>query len=64
MRAGTGFRGIAGVKSLQSDVTRRRRLMQDQALLDRPRDHAMVEAARMLNDIEEMHADRLLAEAG
>ena len=54
MGAGTGFRGVAGVKSLQGDVTRRRRLLQDASLRERNRSAAMVEAAELLDQTDGM----------
>lgn len=52
MGAGSGFRGVAGMKSLQGDVTRRRRLLQDQSLRERERSAALAEAAEMLDQAE------------
>jgi len=64
MRAGVGFRGVAGVKSLQSDVMRRRRLMQDNSLYAGDRPAAMIEAANMLDDIDTSMPSKIAAGRG
>jgi hypothetical protein len=52
MRVGVGFRGAGGVQTLQTDVVRRRRLMQDQSMSGRDRSAALIEAAEMLGDAD------------
>lgn len=52
MRVGVGFRGAGGVKTLQNDVVRRRRLMQDATMAGKSRSAALMEAAEMLGDAD------------
>ena len=52
MRVGVGFRGAGGVQTLQTDVVRRRRLMQDHTMAGRQRSVAMIEAADLLGDAD------------
>jgi hypothetical protein len=63
MRVGVGFRGAGGVQTLQNDVVRRRRLMQDASMTNRHRSPAMIEAAEMLGDSDVSEPAELRATA-
>tara|TARA_Y100000588_G_scaffold251941_1_gene266457 strand:+ start:495 stop:686 length:192 start_codon:yes stop_codon:yes gene_type:complete len=63
MRVGVGFRGASGVQTLQNDVVRRRRLMQDETMVGRKRSAAMIEAAEMLGDADVSQPTELRASA-